>query len=83
MTFWSISAILQAIHKRYVSKLSAIHADQYNQIEIKSCDYHVTKMAAEERAFKKTVRLIIPAPLLPPCLKGACNSEFISIIQSF
>ena len=37
------SAILQAIHTKYISKLSAIHADQ---IDIKSCDYHVTKMAA-------------------------------------
>ena len=52
--------MLQAIHTKYVSKLSAIHADQNNQIDIKSYDYHVTKMAAEERAFKKTVRLIIP-----------------------
>ena len=52
--------MLQAIHTKYVSKLSAIHADQNNQIDIKSYDYHVTKMAAE-RAFKKTVRLIIPA----------------------
>ena len=57
------SAILQAIHTNCISKLSAIHADQNHQIDIKSCAYHVTKMAAEERAFKKTVRLIIPAGL--------------------
>ena len=57
------SAILEAIHTKYISKRSAIHADQNDHIDIKSCDYHVTKMAAEERAFKKTVRLIIPAGL--------------------
>ena len=37
--------------------------DINDQIDIKSCDYHVTNMAAEERAFKKTVRLIIPPGL--------------------
>ena len=29
-----------------------------DQIDIKSCEYHVTKMAAEKRAFKKTIGLI-------------------------
>ena len=55
LTFWSIQTAdnLQRIH----------YTDQNDQIDIRSCDYHATKMAAEERAFKKTVRMIIPAGL--------------------